>query len=162
MRTPLIFLGPNGSWDLKIFESALEAEGYAEPPDVQAGEYGARGWDADGKPVALEVKLAKEPRGFYGELLRPRSKWEAWSSEIGTRVAKWLRLQPQLEVRLRELVAHAEPEALREALIGRLAGLEPDLVEGAAGMALDDLIALVRRSTHERLQALKQGRYPAN
>jgi len=59
-------------------------------------------------------------------------------------------------------VAHAEPEALREALIGRLAGLEPDLVEVAAGMALDELIALVRRSTHERLQALKQGRYPAN
>jgi hypothetical protein len=138
MRVPLIFLGPNGPWDLMIFERAEDAISYAEPVDVLAGEYGDHGWDADGKPVALVAKPSEKQPGLIGRLLG---------------------LQPTLEVGVRELETPIEPETLRKALIGRLAGLEPDLVEVAEGRVLDDLIDLVRESIRERLQRVKERRF---
>lgn len=134
MRAPLIFLGPDGPWDLQVFQSAEEAMSYAEPPDVLSGEYGDHGWDADGKPVALVTKPSEKQPGLIGKLLG---------------------LQPRLEVEVRELEIPTEPEMLRKALIGRLAGLKPDLVAVAESMVLDDLIGLVCRSIEDRIEEVR-------
>lgn len=136
MRLPLIFLGPNGPWDLKIFETVENAISYAEPVDVLGGEYGDHGWDADGEPVALVVNPSKKQPGLIGKLLGL--------------------LQPPLEVEVRELGTPREPEGLREALLGRLAGLEPELVAAVEDMNLDDLIDQVRRAIRERLEEIKR------
>lgn len=134
MRAPLIFLGPGGPWDLHIFGSAEEAMSYAEPPDVLSGEYGDYGWDADGRPVTLVVNPSKKQPGLIGKLLG---------------------LQPMLEVGVRELEMPTEPEILRKALIGRLAGPKPELVPVAESMALDDLIGLVCRSIEDRIEDVR-------
>jgi hypothetical protein len=140
MKMPLVFLGPNGSWDLELFESVGQAKGWAEPEDVVAGEYGDHGWDADGQPVVLVAIPLRRVPGFIG----------------------WLRsLHPSLEVDVRALQAPSEPEMLRKALIGRFEELEPDLVVAADKMALDDLIALVRGLVGERLRQVEAGRYPS-
>jgi hypothetical protein len=118
-----------------VFQTAEQAVRYAEPPDVLSGEYGEHGWDADGKPVALVVTPTPKQRGLIGKLLGL--------------------LQPTLEVGVRELELPTEPEALRKALIGRLAGLKPDLVAPAQRMALDELISLVCRSIDNRLDEVR-------
>lgn len=138
MRAPLIFLGPNGPWDLMIFQDAEDALSYAEPVDVLSGEYGNHGWDADGKPVGLVAKPSEKKPGLIGKLLG---------------------LQPRLEVGVQELELPTEPEAVRKALIGRLAGLEPDLVAVAESMVLDDLINLVWRTVRDRIQQVKDRRF---
>ena len=140
MREPFVFLGPGGPWDLNIFGTTGDALSYAEPPDVLSGEYGDHGWDADGKPVALVVKSSPKRPGLIGKLLGL--------------------LQPTLEVEVRELELPLEPERVRKALIGRLAGLEPDLVAVAESMDLDDLIGLVRRSIQDRIDRVQNGEYP--
>jgi hypothetical protein len=139
MRMPLTFLGPHGPWDLHIIESAEDAKGYAEPVDVLSGQYGDHGWDADGKPVALVAKPSEKRPGLIGELLGL--------------------LRPRLEVEVRELEGPIEPDMLRKALIGRLAGLEPELAAVAESMDLDDLIDQVRRAIRERLEQVKKGQF---
>gem|GEM_PF-2794785 len=121
-----------------IFESVDDTRGYAEPVDVRSGEYGDHGWDADGKPVALVATPSARQVGLIGRLLG---------------------LEPELEVSVREVELPAEPEMLREALLGRLSGLESDLVAAAEGLGLDDLIDLLRRSTSDALQRVREGRY---
>lgn len=127
MRMPLMFQGPGGSWDLMIFESIAEAICEAEPPDVVEGEYGDHGWDADAKPVALVVVPTKTRPGLLGKLL----------GLFG----------PPHEVEVQQLDAPAEPELLREVLIGHLAWLRPDHVAAAERLDLDDLISLLVRGS---------------
>ncbi|PRQ10094.1 hypothetical protein ENSA7_03000 [Enhygromyxa salina] len=107
---------------------------YAEAADVLSGEYGVHGWDADGKPVALVTKPSEKQPGMIGKLLG---------------------LQQRLEVEVRELERPTEPEILRKALTGRLAGLKPEFVDGAESMVLDDLISLVCESIDYRLEQVR-------
>jgi hypothetical protein len=48
-----VFVRNKGDMDVKKFSSAPELSSYAEPIDVENGEY--EGWDNRGYPVALEL-----------------------------------------------------------------------------------------------------------
>ena len=123
MKSPLIFPGPDGESDLRIFERAELAVLWVDPAGVAAGEYGDHGWDADAKPVAFVLEPLAEQPGIFARLLLRK---------------------PTVEVKVRALAGPPEPDQLRAALLGRLEQLKPERVAEAAGLSLDALLALVR------------------
>ncbi len=121
MRGPLIFRGPGG--DVDVFRDAPHATSYAEAIDVANGEYGEHGWDADGRLVALVVRL-DEP-GFLGRL---------FPCFVPTGV-----------VEIRQLDEAPQPEVLRRIL--RELFVEHDIVdaESVKLMTLEELTTRSKR-----------------
>ena len=121
MRGPIIFLCAGGN--IEVFRDGAHAASVTEPVDVQNGEYGVYGWDAEGRPMTLEARLPS-PR-LLEKLFGPVSAGHG-------------------EVKVRELDAPAEPDVLRSILLKFWMERDPVRAATLSSSSLEDLVTSVR------------------
>jgi hypothetical protein len=122
MRGPIIFACPDG---IEIFRDGVQAASYAEAIDVLNGEYGEHGWDADGRPIALEARLPTPVTKVFG--------------------LPWLRVVADGEVNVRALDAPPEPDVLLSVLLSFWIEYDPARAASLSSSSLDELVASMQR-----------------
>jgi hypothetical protein len=121
MRGPIIFVCVGGN--IEVFRDGAHAVIATEAIDVVNGEYGEYGWDADGRPIALEARLPK-PTKLFG--------------------LPWVQVITDGKVNVRTLDAPPEPDVLRSILLNFWLEHDPARATSLSSSSLEELVASMR------------------